>query len=306
MLSWRLWKTLSEPAYKNPIFNRIRKEHSQQPKRTKPLVVPRYIHMIALLMMVLVFIRAPLLLVVVLQIPAFVVMGIVIIPLILPLIIVVIGGYLVSTIATNIHKEKQQYTYELLCAAPDGTLRANWLFATGLLHRGDWFQWVHAIGHITYRIGLVILLLFAGLTVLYMLSSDDGTQVESLRMLVNLTLLLGLYYSIMIQSFVLSLVVGLYATSLDLTHRDSSIIGLAFYTILQLIPYLIALTLFIVLQTLPNPHPAVTIGLDIIVLASIYVIHELSITLMWNQLAKRLNGTPHYAVPNGQVAPTHS
>lgn len=167
----------------------------------------------------------------------------------------------------------------------------------GYVRQGDWFQWVKSIVQITYRIVQIVLLILTGLIIVLMLSNDEVTRFEPIRTLINLSLLLGLYYANMMQSFVLSLVVGLYTTSLDLSQRVSSFIGLLTYVMLQLIPYLTALALLIVLHSaLPNPHPAVTIGLDIVVLGSIYIARELSIHLLWNQLTKRLNTSSSYAV----------
>jgi len=306
MLSWRLWQTLIEPAYKSPIFKRIINERRPYGTEDTTLKIPRYMKIVILALTVLAIINSPYILLLLFQIPAIAIMLIVLTPLLLPYIIMIYGSFLVSKITTMVHKEKRQYTYDLLCASPDGALRSNWILATGIIHRGDWFYWVEALGHFMYRVGQVVLLIFAGFTLLVLLFSETPPYIESLQTLVNLSLVVGLYYSSLMQTFVLILLVGLYATSFDLSQRDSNVIGLLTYTILQILPYLIAVTLFLVLHTLiPNPHPAAAIGRDCIVLGSIYAIQELNIIFVWYQLTKRLNATTSiYTV--GRIAPLHS
>jgi len=305
MLSWRLWRALSEPAYKNPIFKRSCNERRQQSTQDT-LKLPRHTSKLILLLIGLAVLHTPYILIFLFQIPAMMILVIVLTPLFLPLILMVYGGYLLSIITSYIHKEKRQYTYDLICASPDGALRANWIFATGIIHRGDWFYWVETLVNFTYRIGQIILIGLACLMIVTMLQSDGTTHFDSLQTLINLSLLLGLYYTSIMQTFVLILVVALYATSLDLHQRDSNLIGLVLYIILQIFPFLIATALFIGLHLMfPNPHPAVAIGLDFIVLGSIYATQELNIILGWHQLTKRLNSTTSsYAV--GRTAPLHS
>jgi hypothetical protein len=305
MLSWRLWQALIEPAYKNPIFKRSCNERRLQATAKTSATFPKFASRLIVLLIGLAIINTPYLLLLFFQIPAFVIMIVVLTPLFLPLIIMVFGIYLVSKITMTIHKEKRQYTYDLLCASPDGTLRANWIFATGIVHRGDWFYWIEALGHFTYRIGQIFLLGTASFTLISLLRSDPSTHFEILRTLINILLLVGLYYTNMMQSFVQILLVGLYATSLDLNQRDSNLIGLVTYIIIQIMPYLIATFLFVVLhRVLPNPHPALAIGLDFIILSSIYIVQEFNINILWYQLTKRWNSTSSSYIV-GRVAPFH-
>ena len=304
MLTLRLWQTISAPAYKHPIFKRIRNE-PRLPNTVKLSISWRTVYYASLMFFVLAIIRTPHFLMWLFQIPIIMVMLVVTIPIQLPILIMLVGGYLVVKITTHIHKEKRQYTYDLLCASPEGALYANWIFAIGILHRGDWFEWIESIGQVVYRIGQVSLLLLTSLTAIFIVSSDTTTHMESIRTLVNITLLFTLYYTSMRHSIVLSLIVGLHTTSLDFNQRDSSIIGLVSYIILQLIPYSIALSLFAVLQIIvSNPHPIIKIMFDIIVFSSIYAIQELNIILLWHQLSKRLNETSDSTMISRQIAPT--
>lgn len=305
MLSWRLWRSLMEPAYKNPIFKRSCNERRPKLPQESVLVFPRFVTKVILLLLGLAVLQTPYLLLILFQIPAFIILAIVLTPLFLPIVIMVYGSYVVSVITNNVHKEKRQYTYDLLCASPDGALRANWIFATGIIHRGDWFYWVEALARFMYRIGQIILIGFGCFTIVYMLQSESAIHFEPLQTLVNLSLIVGLYYASIMQTFVLILVVALFATSLDLHQRDSNLVGLVVYIVFQILPFLVSIALFISLHILiPNPHPAVAIGLDIIILGSIYVIQELNITLIWNQLTKRLN-SPISSFAVGRTAPLH-
>ena len=306
MLSWRLWQTLSEPPFRNPIFHRIRSEHHKRYRPKQQVVMPSYFHYIMLVFVVIGIIRVPEILVILIQLPALLIVFAIISPILFPIVVMFTGGYLISKIVSGINKEKRQYTYELLCASPQGTLHACLLFAMGIFYRGDWFNWQQTFVHLTFRVIQIILIVLGGLTLLTFISGDESTHFVSLRTLVNLVLLLGLYYSSLLQPFVLSLLIGVYGASLDLNQRDSNIVALLLYVVLQCVPYIVGLALFIVFNTIVfAPHPAVHIGIDCIVLGSIYFVREWSIVMMWGRLQHKLNASSDDRSLNRQLASLH-
>lgn len=304
MLSWYLWRTIAEPATRNPIFRRVRDDEILRTRAKEPIKVPRFLMGIVFVLFLLAVIRAPHFFVMMMQIPALMIAFIVMIPLIVPIFVILAGTYMVSAITSNINKEKRQYTYELLCASPHGSLSAIWMLATGILHRGNWFNWIKAVARFTYRSGQITLVIVGIITLMSMFSLDEATRLESIRTLVNLALLVILYYTSMIQPIVLSFIVGLYATSLNLNQRDASMIGILMYLLFQLIPYIAMLALFVLLNTTFNhTHAIVQILIDVVILCSLYVIREASIMMLWRQLARQLNATSDLTSLSPRIAP---
>lgn len=292
MLSWRLWQTIAEPVTKNPIFNRVRNDDSSHPKSDFRFKIPRYIYFVAIFLGVIALIRIPSGFVMLVQVPVLFIVLTVISPLLLPFAVFFGGGYLVSKVTSNIHREKRQYTYELLCASPLGSLNANWLFAAGLLHRGGWFHTLKLGMFFTYRVGQVVIVILGILTLLTFFSTDDLSRAESLRTLINLMLLLGLYYASLFQAIVLSLLIGLYTSSTDLSRRDANFVCLVTHILLQFLPYGIAFVLYISLNSMfLNPNILVSMVVDIIILSSIYLTREIFIVFLWEQLKQKLNSS---------------
>lgn len=307
MLSWRLWKTIVEPVVRNPIFSRVREERILRLKPRERITIPTYVYIIVAVFLAIFVARTPEYFIVVLQIPMVLIVLLTVSPLAAPLFVVFAGSHLVSQITSDISKEKRQYTYELLCASPAGTLDTNWRIATGILHRGSWFNWLKSITRLALRIAQVTLGALAVITFIALFSGDTNTRLESLRTLTNLILIVGLYYMSMVQPIVASLVVGLHATSLNLSRRDSNIIGLMIYLLIQLMPYVIALLLFVVLNTIfTGVSPLIQVIIDVVVLGSILVVRELTIYFLWWQLKRQLNSTTDYTILSSQIASAHS
>lgn len=303
MLSSRLWQTIEDPITHNPIFMRIRDDYILRAKPKTEVKIPGYVYAIIILLLIILFIRAPFFFIMVAQLPVFVILPLVLSPLAMPIFVVVAGSYLVSRIIQIIHKEKRQYTYELLCAAPDGCLDTSWLVATGILHRGSWFMWLKMCAWLCYRLMLVALIILGGFVVVTLPSMENNAnRLEAVQTLINLILLAGLYYTSMIQPIVFSLVIGLHATSWNLNQRDTSLIGLFTYLIFQIVPFVIAFGLSMILTAIPDVPIPLLIGFDIIILGSIYVIRELSLHLMWWQLKRQFNSLSDYTILSSQAA----
>lgn len=294
MLSWRLWQTIAEPSIRNPIFSFVRDKKEPIKKSQSPrLKLIRYglIFVITLLMLIA-FIRVPEFLILLFQIPLMMIVLIIISPLFLPLAFVMIGGYLVNKISQGIHREKYQYTYELLCASPDGSLYANWSFAKGILHRYGWFPWLKSATHIFYRLGQFITASIFLIVTIGLLTGSENMGVEQIQLVASLVLLLGLFYTTMQQSLALSFIIGLYTGSMDISRHDASLIAVLSYTLLQILPFVIAFGLYLVPTTLmTTPNLIVEVGINIIALLSIYLLRELALVALWFRLKYHLNAT---------------
>lgn len=293
MLSSRLWQTIAEPSIRNPIFSLVRDKKepikSQSPRRK--FIRYGLIFVIALLMLVA-FIRVPEFLILLFQIPLMMIVFIIVSPLFLPFAFVMIGSYLVNKISQGIHQEKYQYTYELLCASPDGSLYANWSFAKGLLHRYSWFPWLKSATHLFYRFGQFITTGIFLIVTIGLLTGSENMGMEQIKLVASLVILLGLFYTTMQQSIALSFIIGLYTGSMDISRNDASLIAILSYTLLQILPCVIAYGLYFVPTTLmTTPNLLVEVIINIIALSSIYLLRELALVSLWFRLKYHLNAT---------------
>jgi len=292
VLSWRLWQTLAEPASRNPIFNFVRDKRKSQAESTSFRPVTKWLGIIALILSIVALIREPGLIFVAIQIPLLLVVVIVVSPLFLPLFAIFAGGYLVNKIILRIHQEKRQFTYELLCASPEGALHANWSFASGLLHRDDWFQWLKIMTLLSYKFARVAVIGLIGLVAVLLLIGDSSIGYSQVYMLVTVALGVALFYTNLHQSLALSMTIGLFSSSLESTRRDATIIGLLTYFFAQLTPFLVALLVYILIQTmLPMSKSILDIVAITLTAMSIYVVRESFILVMWQGLKYRLNST---------------
>lgn len=292
MLSRRLWRLISEPDISNPIFKRVSHSHKLVAKPRQPVRIPRLLVYIGLLAMLIILIRAPQFLLLVFEIPILMITLIVMSPILLPFVILLAGGWLVSAVIGGIYREKRQYTYDLICASTKGSLYANWSFAMGILHRGDWFAALKSGVHLSLRLGQGILAALTLLTLWLALSNSHLVGFEQLRLLLMPALALTLYYTHMTQSFVISLVIGLYASSFDWVKRDASWIGMVLYALAQGLPFLLALLIYIGFnRVVLEPHPLAAIAVDSLSLAVIVFTREAVIVLLWHPLAHQLNAS---------------
>ena len=290
MLSWRLWQLISEPDISNPIFKRVSHRHKLVAKPRRSVRIPRLLVYIGLLAMLIILIQAPQFLLLLFEIPILMITLMVMSPILLPFVILLAGGWLVSAVIGGIYREKRQYTYDLICASTKGSLYANWSFAMGILHRGDWFAALKSGARLSLRLGQVILAALTLLTFWLALSNSHLVGFEQLRLLLMPILALTLYYTHMIQSFVISLVIGLYASSFDWVKRDASWIGMVLYALAQGLPFLLALLIYIGFnRVVLEPHPLAAIAVDIISLAVIVFTREAVIVLLWHPLTHQLN-----------------
>ena len=292
MLSWRLWQLVSEPDINNPIFKRASHIHQPAAKPLRHVRIPRLWVVAGLIVLTVILLQAPQFLLLLFEMPILMITLIVLSPILLPFVILLAGGCLVSAVIGGIYREKRQYTYDLICASTKGSLHANWSFAMGILHRGDWFFGLKWGARLSLRLGQGILVALTLLTLCLAVSNSQQVGFEQMRLLLMPVLALILYYTHMIQSFVISLVVGLYASSFDWVKRDATWIGMVLYVLSQCLPFLLALLIHITFRRIAlEPHPLVTIAIDSLSLAAIVFTREAIIILLWHPLTHQLNAS---------------
>lgn len=302
MLSWSLWRLISEPDTNNPIFKRVSQIHQPAVKKRRRPKIPRLLVAVSLIALAAILIQSPHLLLLVLEIPVVMITLVVMSPVLLPFVILLAGLWLISEVIDGIYREKHQYTYDLICVSTKGSLNANWSFAMGILHRGGWFSGLRWGTRLSLRLGQGILAALALLTLCLVATNSHLVGFEQLRLLLMPALLLTLYYTHMTQTFVISLMVGLYASSFDWVKRDVTWVGMVLYVLAQCLPFLLALLVYMAFHgfrcaqpvapcIVLEPHPLVTITLDSISLMTIVLTREVIIILLRHSLTHRLNAS---------------
>ena len=181
---------------------------------------------------VIMLILAPQLLVFALALPLIILSLLVLTPLLLPLIALWLGALLTSEIISGIARERQRHTWQLLCACPDGALRASVSCAIGFTQGTNWLLPLRFLALMTLRVGaaLWILLLALGLWL--------GIGVEQAWLLWLLALCLALYFALLAQTLWLAALCGLWASAFDLSRADATLAGLCLYLAVCVMPLL--------------------------------------------------------------------
>ena len=299
MISFRLWRSISDAATDDPIFRRASQFQRTARASSGRRRLPRLLILLGVLGLAAAVVHSPALLVLVLLVPILLIMLMAASPILLPLYVWAAGVQLTAEVIGGIFREKHQYTYDLICASTRGSLAASWSFATGVLHRCDWFTPLRWGTRLSMRAGLALL---GGLCVFALLATVAGGQAfgfEQARLLLMVALLLALYYSNMTQTLVLSLVVGLFASSFDLSRQDSMLIGIFLYALLSLLPLLAGALVLVAFGMLAvEPGPGARMLAEAGALLLVVGAREGAIGLLWRGLGRRLEwgrGARHLA-----------
>lgn len=289
MMSLRLWRRLAAMDIDDPIFRRvseIRKAAALPTGRTR---VPPLLIIAAIPALVAALIHSPQLLVLVLVIPILMIALMVATPVLLPIIVIVASVRLTVDVIGGIYREKHQHTYELICASTRGALHASWSFAAGILYRSDWFTPLRWGTLMMSRLGLATLGVVSGFTLLAALLSPQAIGIEQWRLLAMLALLLALYFSNMMQTLVLSLLIGLYASSFDWSRNDGMTVGVCLHLALTILPLAAGGLVYSTLgRAAFEPDPLAQLLVEVGSLLLIVALRELLIALLWQGLARRL------------------
>lgn len=289
MLSLRMWRRLAAMDISDPIFRRVSEIRKAAAAPRPGIRVPRLLMVGAIPALFAALAHTPELLVLVLVIPILMIILIVLTPIMLPIIVILASIRLMVDVIGGIYREKHQHTYELICASARGKLQASWSFATGVLYRSPWFTPLRWGTLMTCRFGLAALGALSAFTLLAALLTPQAIGIEQVRLLALLALLLALYFSNMTQTLVLSLLVGLYASSFDWSRNDGMTVGVFLHLALTSLPLLaggLALVAFGRATFAPDPllRTVVEGGSLLLVVA----LRELLIALLWRALARRL------------------
>jgi hypothetical protein len=297
ILTWKLWRVLSEPPvfahaqYKRVVLSRgLNAFNNINWRWLWLLAVPLLIYLlfrhglIALVMLIFV-------------VPAGGVLAFLLLPVLLPPFTTLIGGYWAAIITRTIVKEHRSHTYELLCIAPEGTLGANWAIACGSLHRGDIFGGLRFAIYVALVIGGGLLVLLT-LIALFMAirSTPVSTLISAVRTIVDLAVVLALFYIHYVQSMVLSALVGVCAPALFENRSDAPWLAFGLFEVIQFGSYgLFALLHFLIAPALSSITPDAWLAyilVPVIYLVGFTVLREAIILALWELVRVRLNAAP--------------
>ena len=302
MLSFRLWRSIVLADIHDPIFRRVSQIQKPALAPRRRIRLPRPLILLVALAIIAAVFHSPELLVLVFVVPILMITLIVVAPILLPVYVLLAGIHLTAEVAAGIFREKHQYTYDLICASTRGTLNASWSFATGILYRSNWFLPLSWGTRATFRLGLALLGGLSVFTLLTAVSSPHLVGFEQIRLLLLVALILALYFSNMTQTLVMSLIIGLYASSFDWSRHDGTLFVIFAYVMLSGLPLLAAaLILFVFGRVALEPHPLLMTVVEASALLLVVGLRELLIRLLWSGLERRLNAgrtrEPHHLEP---------
>jgi hypothetical protein len=296
-LTWKLWRVLSEPPifahaqYKRVVLARTINLYNEIDWRWLwLLIVPLIIYLVfrhglvAIVMLIFV-------------VPALGVLAFLLMPVLLPPFTTLIGGYWAALISRTIIREHRKHTYDLLCIAPEGTLGANWAIASGVLHRGDMFAGLRFATSASLLIGagllglLVIVALFMALRAV-----PTVMLVTAVRTIVDLGVVVALFYVHYVQSMVLSALVGVCAPALFDYRSDAPWLAVGLFAVIQVGSYAAFALLHLLIQPALNslsPDAWLAyIAAPLLYLLGFTLLREGIIAGLWELMRVRLNAAP--------------
>jgi len=290
MQSWRLWRTIADADINNPIFRRVSQIQKPTARSMPGWRPPQLLWLAALFAAIAAVGLAPPLLALALILPMIMITLMVAAPFYLPLVIWVAGAASTGEIISGIYREKHQHTYDLICASTQGKLQASWSFASGILYRGGVFAALRWATAASTRVGLAALAGLAFFVVLFAIFNHGGFGIEQLRLLLIPLLLIALYGTNMTQTFVMSHITGLLASSFDWAKRDALLVGLAAYGLLSLLPVVGAGLIVAAFTGFAfEPQPLMRLAIETGAPLLIFGARELTIMALWSALKRRLN-----------------
>jgi hypothetical protein len=289
MMTWRLWRALTHPPYRHPLFWRTVSTREPDAITWRPWVNARIV-LAGLVLLVcggMVFPR---------HINGIVMAGFLIIPFLL--LIFTFNGLIYGLvwgvkISSSIAKSYEANTFDLLALAPTGALGATWAMGTGCLYRNRNLGDLNFPETWTIRLFVII---FTAMTLGSMSGPDRGSNLVMLVLVYVLVLMAGFYVDD-IQSIILGSLVGMLTPIYARTRLDARLWTLGTYLLIQITTYVCSLLSGFVLlptfyQQLEITGPYTRLSLPIMGLIVFFGIRELLITALWHDLARRLNADP--------------
>ncbi|MBZ0294002.1 MAG: hypothetical protein K8L99_15675 [Anaerolineae bacterium] len=284
MLTWKLWRALSQPPYPHPLFQRVytNREHVGKLQRFLFFMIAYLMICLALTFFWPVFALNP-----------------------AGLLVTIFAGSNTAfgtlwsdRVSTTIAKEHELDTYDLLCLIPVGAFGAGWTLAVGSLHASPLFRYTGLIMRMLGGVVLTVSILTLGIPMMLSIAHWESQEIFLLFIaLWNLCLAAAGFYFDYAQSVVLAHLIGILASTYSMGRLNTRLLSNGTFLLAQVTIYLATfITGFIFLndlyELLELPQIAEAISLPILRLLLFYGFHEIGIRLVWATLVRQFHGSP--------------
>jgi hypothetical protein len=196
-------------------------------------------------------------------------------------------------ISSTIARSYESSIFDVLSLSPHGALGATWAMGTGCLYRNREFGDLKFPETWTIRLFIIVFVSMAMGT----FSGARRANELALPVMIYALVLIATFYLDDIQSIVLGSLMGMLTPAYARNRTDARLWTMGLYLLIQVATYLSALIVgFVVLPALYNQIGVDSIAGEITLpLVSFIVfcsVRELSISLIWRNLAERLNASP--------------
>lgn len=283
MISLKLWRALSKPPRRHPLFQYVLLDAKrEQPRITSGFVI--WAMMFATIIFTFSIILRP--------------VSWVILALFIALNSIYAARW-VLRIARTLTHEKETRRYDLLASLPVGLLGTSWALSTGAVHRRSSFRWIPYLVMVVAIVTFVALcsLSTITLTLIDTLSDSDKAFVQNLAFarggIAALPFII-LFYIDHVYSILTAIVFGQLATVDVKNTADGQIRALFGFLSIQILTYVVSFGL--ILFIIPNIFTALDISnvqmlvtLSFIGIIVFIVLREATVFALWQFLTRLLD-----------------
>ncbi|MEO8396560.1 MAG: hypothetical protein ABI700_26435 [Chloroflexota bacterium] len=284
MLSWKLWRALNRPPQRSPIYRRAYLRQGAQDHEVSiriPLLGFFKNVSMVVLPVVLILIGTPILIL-------LYYLALSLAPLLLPFANTIYGLNHAYSTSGRIAHEREQQTYDVLCASPPGILGMHWSYCIGWIH----YHWL-------YRYTMIGVLVTGIIASVFGLSSQmvfGGAQPSLVITLARALAVGGIFVIDYAQTVVLSSLVALLVPTYAENESNAHLWAISLYLALQGAVYLP--TLLLGIYALPSTFNLIGINptvagvlIPVLVIAFFALLREMIITGLWHAAKDQLSTT---------------
>jgi len=284
MLTWRLWRALHRPPLRSPLFRRAYLRQGA-PNHDISFHVPLlgFFKNVSLVVLPVVLILLGLPILVLLHY-----LALTLAPLLLPIANTIYGLNHAYSTSGNIAHEREQQTYDVLCASPAGILGMHWSYCTGWIHYHWRFHYV--------MIGVLITGVIASVFGLSPELIFGGGQVPLIVTIMRALSLGGIFVLDYAQTLVLSSLIALIIPVYVENESNARIASAVAFLGLQGAVYLP--TLLLGGYALPSTFNLIGIDplvsgllIPLLLFAFFAILREMIIIGLWNTAREQLSTT---------------
>ncbi len=286
ILSIKLWRALSHPPVRSPLFRRAYAKQYSPPGEFPEIHIPfvgvfRNLGLIVL-PIVLILLGAP-----ILALSYYLALSLAVI--LLPVANTIYGFAHAISASAGIVREREQQTYDVICTALPGSIGVHWAYCTGWLHF-----------HNGYRYGLIALVVTGIVASIFGLSPQlifGSAPVPTTVTIIRALALGGLFLLDFSQVIVVSSLTTLIVPSYAENESNARLLAAGIFLSLQAAVYLS--TLMIAGYGLPGIFALVGFSAELaagltppLMLAFFVALRELLITGLWRIVEQQLSTNP--------------